>query len=212
MKNTACCLVLILAPALARAHDAEVETTKAPYELTGYVGYQTGGDFDVEGTDEDGHVNGQVVYGLAMNFRTDSERQYQVFYSRQPAHIDATSAFPNGIPVDIDYLHFGGTLLVDPGTPLEPYIVGSLGATLLSPQFTNSRDKDVFSIGIGAGLRVPVSKQFNVLLEARAFFSFMPSGGALFCGSGQNGAGCRIQGSGSVFAQYAFLAGAAYAF
>jgi hypothetical protein len=217
MKTTAMRRVLGFSTALtlsaaSLAHEPEVESTKLPYELTGYVGYQSGGHFDVEGTDEEGHVDGQVAYALAMNFRDDSERQYQVYYSRQPAHVAPTSAFPSGVDVDIDYLHFGGTLRVDPGSLVEPYIVGTLGATLMSPEFPEAHDKSVFSIGVGAGLRVPVSKQFNILLEARAFFSFLPSGSALFCGSGQTGAGCRLQGSGSTFSQYVVMAGASFAF
>ena len=205
---------ILIVGAADRAHsqEAEVENAKFPYELTGYVGYQAGGHFDVADTGEKGHVDSQVVYALAMNFRADNQGQYQVFYSRQPAHVDATSAFPNGVDVDIDYVHFGGTLRLDPGSLLEPYILGSVGATLMSPDFLNARDKAIFSIGFGAGLRIPVQTHFNILMEARAFFSFLPSGGALFCSSGQTGAGCRLQASGSTFTQYALLVGASYAF
>jgi hypothetical protein len=219
MKASATCLVLIFGTALsagavqlAHSHEPESENAMFPYELTGYVGYQSGGEFDVEGTTEKGHVEGQVAYALGLNFRADNYGQYQVFYSRQPAHIEAIGPFPNGVALDIDYIHFGGTLRVDPGSLLEPYIVGSIGATSMSPKFPDSHDKAVFSVGVGAGLRVPVSKQFNILLEGRAFFSFLPSGGALFCSSGQTGAGCRFQGSGSTFSQYVVLVGASYAF
>lgn len=197
---------------LAHSHEAQVDSTKLPFEITPYVGYQSGGHFDIEGTDEQGHVAGQVVYALALNFRGDSETQYQVFYSRQPAHVDANSAFPSGVKVDIDYVHFGGTLRVDPGSLLEPYLVGSVGATLMSPQIPSAHDNQMFSIGIGAGVRIPVRPQFSVLMEGRALISFMPAGGALFCSSGQTGAGCRLHGSGSAFTQYALMVGAAFAF
>jgi len=219
MKTAATRLVLFLgtvislsATRLAHSHEPETDHAMLPYELTGYVGYQSGGEFEVEGTTEKGHVDGQVVYALGLNFRADNFGQYQVFYSRQPAHVEAIGPFPNGVALDIDYVHFGGTLRVDPGSLLEPYIVGSIGATLMSPKFPDAHDQSVFSVGVGAGLRVPVSKQFNILLEGRAFFSFLPSGGALFCSSGQTGAGCRFHGSGSTFSQYVVLAGASYAF
>jgi hypothetical protein len=200
------------AVSFAQSQELQVESALDTYELTPYIGYQSGGYFNVEGSDEKGHVPSHVSYGLAMNFRADNEGQYQVFYSRQPAHVEATSATPHGFDIDIDYLHFGGTLRVNPGSPLEPYIVGSIGATLLSPNFPESRDNQVFSLGIGAGMRLPVARQFNILLEARAFVSFLPAGGALFCSSGQTGAGCRLHGSGSTFTQYVVMAGAAFAF
>src|SRR5262245_59599950 len=130
-------LVLALSAAgAAHSHESESESTSVmPYELTGYVGYQSGGEFDDDGTDEKGDVDAQVSYAIAMNFRAEGEGQYQVFYSRQPAHVDATTEFPNGVDVDIDYLHFGGTLRLDPGSLMEPYIVGSIGATLFSADF-----------------------------------------------------------------------------
>jgi hypothetical protein len=219
MKTTAARLATRVVSALtlsavgvAHSQEPAVESTNAPYELTGYVGYQTGGEFEVEGTDERADVDAQVSYAVAMNFRAENEGQYQVYYSRQPAHVDATSEFPNGVDVDIDYLHFGGTLRLDPGSLMEPYIVGSVGATLLSAHFPDADDNQVFSVGVGAGLRIPVQKHFNLLLEARAFFSFMPSGGAMFCSSNQTGAGCRFHGSGSTFTQYVVMLGASFPF
>jgi hypothetical protein len=194
------------------AQEVGADITKLPFELTPYIGYQAGGEFSIADTDENAHVPGQVDYALAFNFRGDAETQYQVFYSRQPGHMDATSAFPNGVDVDIHYLHFGGAVRVDPGSFLEPYIVGTVGATLFSPNIPSTHDKQVFSVGFGAGLRVPVARQFSILMEARGFLSFMPSGGSLFCSSGDTGTGCRIHGSGSTFAQYALLVGAAFAF
>jgi hypothetical protein len=205
-------LLALGAASVAYSHEPDVESTKFPFEITPYVGYQSGGKFDLEGTDEQGHVPGQVDYAIALNFRDDSETQYQVFYSRQPAHIDPNSVFPSGVPVDIDYIHFGGTVRIDPGSLLEPYVIGTLGATLFSPQLPSAHNSSAFSIGIGAGVRIPIRPQFHVLMEGRALITFMPSGGALFCSSGQTGAACRIQGSGSTFTQYALLVGAAFEF
>lgn len=204
--------VALAASVAARSQDLGIDSTEPLYELTAYVGYQSGEGFNIEGSDEDANVPGQVSYALAMNFRADNDGQYQVFYSHQPAHVAAASALPNGTNVDIDYVHFGGTLRLDPGSLLEPYIVGALGATLMSADFPAADDDQFFSIGVGAGLRIPVRRQFNILLEARAFVSFTPSGGALFCSSGQTGAGCRLQGSGSTFTQYALIVGASFPF
>lgn len=215
MKTTATRFAIGLGTALGLSAASAAHSQSQPqslYELTGYVGYQSGGDFDIEGTDEEGDVRGQVAYAVAMNFRADTEGQYQVFYSRQPTSIEPNSVFPGGLNVDIDYVHFGGTLRVNPDSPLEPYIVGTVGATLLSPDFPGADDKQVFSVAVGAGLRIPVRKQFNLLFEARAFVSLMPAGGALFCSSGETGAGCRLHGSGSTFTQYVVLLGASFPF
>ncbi len=57
-----------------------------------------------------------------------------MYYSHQPTHVVASEAFPSSVDVDIDYVHFGGTLRVAPGTPLEPYVVGSIGATRCCPR------------------------------------------------------------------------------
>jgi hypothetical protein len=205
--------VLVLgAMSFARSDPARAETTDFQFEITPYIGYQSGGEFAIEGTDEEGNVPSHVSYALALNIRAESEGQYQIFYSRQPTHVDANSELPSGVDIDIDYLHFGGTLRLDPESVLQPYIVGTVGVTLMSPDIPTAHNNQVFSIGFGAGLRIPVRPQFNILMEARGFVSFLPAGGALFCSSGQTGTGCRVHGSGSTFTQYALMVGAAFKF
>lgn len=200
------------AASVARSQESDVASANPPYELTLYAGYQSGGHLDLADTDAEVYVDGQAVYALGMNFADAEHAQYQVYYSHQPTHVVASEAFPSSVDVDIDYVHFGGTLRVAPGTPLEPYVVGSIGATLLSAQFPGADDEQLFSLGFGAGLRIPLHKSFNVLLEGRAFLSFMPAGGALFCSSGQTGAGCRLEASGSTFVQYTLMLGASFPF
>jgi opacity protein-like surface antigen len=185
-----------------------------PFEVTPFVGYRMGGDFDIDvgaGTTQNADLDEHGSFALALDMRRDEESQYELFYSRQETNLEASSPLgPLGI--DVEYLHLGGTLDVDQGLPLTPYIVGTLGLTRFSPGPGSGSDDTRFSVSFGGGLRVPVSHHFSLRLEARGFLTFVDTNTAFFCSSSSAGGFCAIRSSGSTFIQYEVLAGAAFAF
>ncbi len=195
--------------------DEDSAYTNWSWEVTPFVGYRMGGDFDLEGTptarkvDLDDHGS----FGLAVNLFSsgDKTESYELFYSRQQANVAKSSPLaPFGL--NVEYLHLGGTLNVSDELPVKPYIVGGLGLTRFSPRTGDGGDDSHFSLSLGGGLKLPVTKSFSVRLEARGYVTFVNSDSAFFCISGPQGGACSVRVKGDSFIQYELLAGAAFAF
>ena len=140
----------------------------------------------------------------------DSGAQYELFYSHEATDLRGTSGFPR-TDVTVEYLHLGGTLLIDDEPRIKPYIAGGLGITRLTPGVQGSTDTR-FSASLGLGLRWPVTKNFAVRLEGRGFVTLVNPDASVFCRSDQSGLLCRVHGNGQTFLQGQFLAGVALAF
>jgi opacity protein-like surface antigen len=197
----------------AQAQDDE--TSRKPsltrYEITPFVAYRIGGDFDVRDSDRDADVDDHMSFALAANLRLDEVSQYELFYSRQATQLAADSP-PGALDINVEYLHLGGTLTLNEEHWLRPYIAGGLGITRFSADAAGASDDARFSLSLAGGLRVPVSERFGVRLEARGYLTFIDTDSAVFCASGAFGGVCSIRGKGSAFVQYEVLAGAAFAF
>ena len=205
-----------VAHAQGSMHRGEDDTpANYSWEVTPFIGYRGGGDFDLEGSptakkvDLDDHGS----FGLAVNLFTSGDKMesYELFYSRQEASVAKSSPLAP-FDLNVEYLHLGGTLNLNDELPVRPYIVGGLGLTRFSPQTGNGGDDSRFSVSLGAGLKLPVTKQFNVRLEARGFLTLVNSDSAFFCFSGSQGGTCAVRVKGDSFIQYELLAGAAFAF
>ncbi len=197
-----------------RDRDEDSPLANWNWEVTPFIGYRMGGDFDLDGSASaskvDLHDHGS--FGLAVNlFPGDKSESYELFYSRQEASVAKNSPIAP-FDLNVEYLHLGGTLNVNDELPVRPYIVGGLGLTRFSPQSGNGGDDSRFSLSLGGGLKLPVTQHFGVRLEARGFVTFVNSESAFFCASGSQGGACAIRVKGNAFIQYELLAGAAFAF
>jgi len=188
--------------------DAQVPTR---WEVTPFVGYRMGGDFDITGATGGADLDDQGSFGFAVNLAIDEGSSYELFYSRQEASFARNSALAP-FDLDVEYLHLGGTLVVNDELPLAPYIVGGLGLTRLSPQTGTGSDDTRFSFSLGAGVKLPVTQHFGLRLEARGYLTLVNSDSAFFCASGSQGGICAIQVKSDAFIQYELLAGAVFAF
>lgn len=199
----------------AMHRDDEGSPTNWSWEVTPFVGYRTGGDFDLEGSPTASKVDldDQGSFGLAVNLfpSGDKTESYELFYSRQEASVAKNSPLAP-FDLNVEYLHLGGTLNFNDELPVRPYIVGGLGLTRFSPQTGNGGDDSRFSFSLGGGLKLPVTKRFNVRLEARGFLTLVNSDSAFLCVSGSQGGTCAVRVRGDSFIQFELLAGAAFAF
>ena len=195
--------------------DDESASMNWNWEVTPFVGYRMGGDFDLDGSPSASKVDldDHGSFGLAVNlFQSgDKSESYELFYSRQQASVAANSPLAP-FDLNVEYLHLGGTLAVSDELPVKPYIVGGLGLTRFSPRTGNGGDDSHFSVSLGGGLKLPVTKNFGVRLEARGFVTFVNSDSAFLCVSGSQGGACTVRVKGDAFIQYELLAGAAFAF
>jgi opacity protein-like surface antigen len=181
------------------------------WEITPFAAYRMGGDFDISGAPGGGDLDDHGSFGLAVNLAIDETASYELFYSRQEASFANTSAVAP-FDLDVEYLHVGGTLLLNDELPIAPYMVGGLGLTRFSPQTGPGSDDSRFSLSLGAGVKMPVTQHFGVRLEARGYVTFVNSDSAFFCVSDSQGGACAIQAKTDSFFQYELLAGATFSF
>jgi hypothetical protein len=162
-------------------------------------------------SDADADLESDGSFGIAFNLEIDELSAYELFYSRQKTSFESTAAIA---PFDltVEYLHLGGTLIVNEELPLKPYIVGGLGATRFNPDSGDGGDDVRFSMSLGGGLKFPVTRNFAVRLEARGYLTVVNSQSGFFCASGSFGGVCAVRVKGDSFFQYEVLAGAAFAF
>jgi opacity protein-like surface antigen len=187
------------------------------FEVAGFGALAVGGRFRLQDAGTTGTGTGSSVsladhgaFAVAADLRIDEGSQYELFYSREATDLRGNVSVPR-TKVTVEYLHLGGTLLLDDEPKIKPYAVGGLGIARFTPGEQGSPDTR-FSASLGLGLRWPVTRQFSVRLEARGFVTLVNPDAAVFCRSDQNGLLCRIRGSGQTFFQGEFLAGAAWAF
>jgi opacity protein-like surface antigen len=185
------------------------------WEVTPFIGYRGGGNFDLEGstTANEVDLDDKGSFGLAVNLFPDGDKMqsYELLYSRQQTNVAKNSPLAP-FDLNVEYLHLGGTLNLNDELPVRPYIAGGLGLTRFSPQTGDGGDDSRFSFSLGAGLKLPVAKHFNVRLEARGFLTLVNSDSAFLCASGSQGGTCVIRVKGESFFQYELMAGAAFVF
>ena len=210
--------MLLLAAATLRfatAHAADPQPAPPPpdrpgFEVAALGGFSLGGSFRLDNTGQRLDAGDRGSLALALDAQADAGSQYEVYYSRESTTLRAESAFaPMGVTVE--YLHVGGTLVLDDSSRLKPYLLGGLGITRFSPPAPGLEDTR-FSASLGLGLRVPITRQLSLRLEARGLVTLISADTALFCRSDQTGLLCQIHAHGSTFLQGEALAGVAYAF
>ena len=191
---TVCLLILVVASA-----------GQARIEITPFGGHQGGGEFDDHGSDPELEIQDDSVYGAMLGFgRDESPSQLELYFSRQETQMEGTDAFSitRQFKLDVDYYHIGVAFHLEQGN-LQPYIVGSLGATRFDSQ-SPSLDSDVkFSLGLGVGLKWFPVERVGVRLEGRLFGTFVDTESVAHSGPG----GTVVVGRTEFLAQYNVVAG-----
>ena len=197
-------LALAFAPLGARASDSL-------FEVTPFAGLRLGGDFKLDAPSRKLDVDDSGSFALALNLRIDEISQYELFFGHQSTGLQRDPLLGQ-VDIGVDYLHLGGTVALEGERRVIPYMAGGLGATRFSPDSSGASDKTRFSLSLGGGVKVPLSRRFALRLEGRGYLTFVDTDTAFFCRSDEEGGVCLIRGSGSTFFQYELLAGATFAF
>ena len=156
------------------------------YALTVYGGYRGGGSFTDADTDQGLKLDSNGAVSLALDLPYDEARQYQIFASQQRTELvldSAASAGGSRLPMDIYYLHFGGTFFWDGQAGKGAYVVGGLGATLFNPG-QGYKSELYPSINVGFGYQWLLGSMFAVRAEARGYGTLVNSSGGVFCSGG----------------------------
>ena len=169
------------------------------FEFTPFVGYMAGGEFEDPTDDSDRDLDADTDFGIIVDAAAEWWRHYEMLYLRQSTQVDGVEPFD----MDVQYLQFGGTVSY-PDTEAKhviPYIAMTVGAARFSPDQAGLDDETKFALTLGGGLRFPITRNFGVRLDLRAFGTLLDSDGDIFCVSSA-GATCRIRVKSDFFLQY----------
>jgi len=191
--------LLVLLPAPARANWG--------VELTPFAGFRFGGSFTDNTTGIDLDADEGKSFGLILGYPATPESDYELFYSFQRTDLKGGGILSGDTLFDLDihYLHIGGTYLF-PGEKVRPFISGGLGLTYFSPDAPGLDSKVYFSLSLGGGAKIPISKRVGLRLEGRGFMTILPENTDIFCVS-SGGAACDVRVQGDIFGQFELLAG-----
>ena len=171
---TAAALVSILALAAAPAARSQEDRGA---ELTPYAAYRFGGEIDDGGEvfrTDDPDIEESEAFGLILDVPLRGGFMIELLLSHQEteAEIDDGLFEPSlGLgDVSVTYGHVG-ILYGWPIGHVEPFVVGSLGATLLDPDVPGSDEETRFSVGFGGGLKLFPTDHGGLRLEARGFWT-----------------------------------------
>ena len=178
---------------------------KPTVEITPFVGYRMGGEFDVNnppaGEDDSVDVGDSSSWGVDFGIYRDAVSFYEFLYSQQSTDLDSNQAGLKGSDVKIEYYQLGGTLLYPYDNWLVPYLSLTIGATRFDVSGGGSSSETKFSGSLGGGVRVPVSDNFALTLGARGYLTAVDSDSQFICVGSGGSANCLIKSSGSAFFQ-----------
>ena len=206
-------LAIAVLSSLASAAQAE-ESPRV--EITPFVGYRMGGQFDNEdsqqGAGNSVDVEDSGSWGIDLGVYRDNLSFYEILYSQQSANFDTNQSTLSAVDLKTEYLHFGGTMFYPQDTWFVPYLSFTLGATRFDPQSSDYDTETNFSMSLGGGMRIPIAEHFTATLGARGYVTFIDSDTEIFCVSGSSGANCLLKASGNAFFQGEVQLGLTYIF
>jgi hypothetical protein len=177
------------------------------HELTLVGGLHLGGQFEDATTGAARAADDGPSIGLILGFDLGSDRTLEVVWVHQ--FVDVPAAADGGEDVDLvlDTIAVGGTFEWPRGR-LSPFVSGTVGLAVLSPD-AKGYDLEVLFVGsLGGGLKAALSKRAAIRLEGRGVAMLATGSAAGVCGPG----GCVLAFSGSGLGQLELLAGISAAF
>jgi hypothetical protein len=195
---------------------AAAEDRDPRFELTPYLGYRIGGEFEQQGGSAKYELDEGNAAGLVFNIvARDVNTQWQVLYGQQSTHLKTPVSFdPSGrLGLDVEYFQFGGTYLFDDdGDDTRPFVALTAGVTHFGPTLPGVDSESFFSGSIGGGVQLLKTHRVGVRLEARVFATFVNTDGAIFCHSGPQAGACAISIHGTALYQFEASAGVVFRF
>lgn len=184
----------------------------AQSSITVYGGYRSGDGFRSSSSPNapiDMRSSGAI--SAALDWPYDSSRQLQLFVSHQNTRLDlrnaAIAGAPNELPLQVTYLHLGGTNFFDGSVGRGPYVAGGLGITLLDPRLDGTSSRVRASMNVGIGYQWPLTPSLALRTELRGYATLIHSSGSFFCSGG-----CVVTIKGDTLTQIEGLAGLTLSF
>lgn len=179
------------------------------FQVAPFGGFRMGGSLEDAETGDGRDIEEAASFGVSLELRYGREdRWWQLWYSRQGSEIRS----PDGtLDLDVEYLHFGGTVPINDEGRVRSYLAAGIGATRMTPG-GGLDDAVEFSGSLGLGLSVPLSERVALRFEARGYLTVVDADSSIFCSSVNGEGACRIVASGSTMFQAELLAAIAFGF
>lgn len=201
-KNYNSIALFILTIAIFYSSEISAQT-----EIYGFGGYMTYSSVYVaEGTLS---FNDGFNYGFGLDVPIDRGMFVELNYTHNQTSTRLRRH--NGITeplfdMNTHYFQVGALYEVKKGSNQKAYPYGllTLGATMFHPQDPKLSDEWFFSVSLGGGGKINLSKSVGLRLQARLLLPLVLSGGGLWCGTGGCGVGV---GTWANLVQFDFTAG-----
>jgi opacity protein-like surface antigen len=169
-------------------------------EITPFYGYMFAGK--VQGYYGDLNIRDAGMYGLMLDINVQKGMQVELYYSRTDTRADFVEyRGPTYKLTDmsVNYFQLGFLRTVKKMDNIEMFGVGSLGATLFSPngqpyEEYEGTDEQIyfedwwlFSLTLGGGAKIWMSDRVGLRLEGRLMMPITWAGGGFMVGSGGGG-------------------------
>lgn len=197
-------LSILAFASLASAASGKWDTT---VEITPFGGYGFGGELDVVDSNDSLKIEEDSLYGFIVDFGGTPQAQYEFFFSHQATKITSSSGTvpPETLTdLDISYAHIGGVLNFGEKR-VRPFFGGGLGLTHFNVE--NYSDDTKFSISLAGGVKLFLTPNIGLRLEARGLATLVNNTTWIY---GGNGAAIGV--SGDILTQGQLNAGLIIAF
>jgi len=193
---------------LLAAGTVSAQERSTRFALTPYASYRVGGTFEDQESAANIDLDEGGAFGVALNIRESANTQWEVVYARHDTAANTSDLAGSAPSTDlrVQYLHGGGTYEFERRGTAQPYLVGTVGGTHISPDQAGLPSDTFWSISIGTGLNIRATERIGLRLEARLWGTLVESGSKLFCVS-SGGAVCQIEIDGKMLYQAELSAG-----
>lgn len=149
------------------------------FELTPFVGYRYGGTIFADQTNlftRDVDVESSVNFGASIGIPLgNTPLKLELLADRQQSRLETGGGLfdPNTRVADIDitYLHAGVQIPFATSRSAEPFLLFSAGVANLDPHVNNVSADNRFSAAAGIGVKLPLSRNLAIRVDARGYFT-----------------------------------------
>ena len=212
MRNITFLIGLLLALPASANFTTQAEKAK-PLEITPFIGYRFGGDFETIPTlnvpTKKVSLTDNASYGVLIAWPYDGGLQGEFLISHYDSDFSVRSSDINDndinrTDVGITYAHIGGNVPVSEAI----WISGGLGLTHLSPDAIALNSETRFSMNLGVNTKIEISKKLSFRIGGRVYGTFFNANSAAFCGPSS----CKLYISSKAWVQTELDAGLTFKF
>lgn len=196
MKNNYRAFALIAIATCVGSPAWSSQSSQLPLDVAPFYGVRFGGRIVDETTGASLHINSKPAYGATASFALPSQwDRLELLYSRQESALSDRLAGQE-VNVDTDYWQLGiNRRFPSDDERIQPFLVGLLGGTFMD--FSSGiGHTQMFSVGMGGGVKYFFKPNMGLRLDARVYLSFIEGSGSIACSGG-----CVAHFQGSTFTQ-----------